>query len=546
MTTYRLSGGTILDPKHRRNEIADLWFRDGRIISAPANVPPDLVNVDVTGTVLLPGGIDMHCHIAGSKVNHARQFLAGSAGRRRYSAKLRESPIVPSCIATGKLFAALGYTTAIDAAIPGLTARLAHCEFSRTPLIDKGFLSLFGNNHYILDHIRTGNQEAINAYVSWMMSAVHAYGVKIVNPGGVENWKQETRRALSSLDEKTEHFGVTPRQILNSLSTAVDHLALPHPLHIHSNNLGYPGNARITLETMQALQGQRAHFAHIQFHSYGGNPNDPGSFASEVEPLVEYVVQHPELTVDVGHILPGEAMTITGDAPFAEHLRRLTGGKWFTSDTEQEASCGVIPGKFRPYRQLVHAVQWAIGLEWYLRMPDPWRIAMSSDHPNGGAFARYPEMIHLLMDASFRQAMLARMPESLRERSALAEISREYTLEEIAIITRAAPARILGMVDRGHLGPGAVADITILQPDENITAMFQRPRFVYKAGKLIAEDGELKSDQSLTGKLLSTSVEVLTGFDQERADWFNDHYSLRYGNYRIHADDSPCQLLPLH
>ena len=44
--------------------------------------------------------------------------------------------------------------------------------------------------------------------------------------------------------------GVTARQMIETVATAVDELGLPHPLHIHCNNLGVAGNIRTTLETM--------------------------------------------------------------------------------------------------------------------------------------------------------------------------------------------------------------------------------------------------------------------------------------------------------
>jgi formylmethanofuran dehydrogenase subunit A len=37
-------------------------------------------------------------------------------------------------------------------------------------------------------------------------------------------------------------------------------------------------------------------------------------------------------------------------------------------------------------KSLVHALQWAIGLEWLLLVQDPWCIALSTDHPNGNSF----------------------------------------------------------------------------------------------------------------------------------------------------------------
>ena len=72
-------------------------------------------------------------------------------------------------------------------------------------------------------------------------------------------------------------FDVTPRQIITALAQTAMDLGLPHPVHIHCNNLGLPGNWTTTLDTMQALEGRRAHLTHIQFHSYGGEPDDQGS-----------------------------------------------------------------------------------------------------------------------------------------------------------------------------------------------------------------------------------------------------------------------------
>jgi len=39
-------------------------------------------------------------------------------------------------------------------------------------------------------------------------------------------------------------------------------------------------------------------------------------------------------------------------------------------------------------------------------MQDPWRIALTTDHPNGAAFINYPRIIRLLMDREFRKEMM--------------------------------------------------------------------------------------------------------------------------------------------
>ena len=54
-------------------------------------------------------------------------------------------------------------------------------------------------------------------YVAWYLDATRAYGVKVVNPGGVERWKQGQGN-VAALDDAVDHFGVTPRQILTALA----------------------------------------------------------------------------------------------------------------------------------------------------------------------------------------------------------------------------------------------------------------------------------------------------------------------------------------
>src|SRR2546430_3031579 len=54
-----------------------------------------------------------------------------------------------------------------------------------------------------------------------------------------------------------------------------------------------------------------------------------------------------------------------------------------------------------PYTTLFRS-QWAVGLELFLLARDPWRVVLSTDHPNGGSFLSYPRLIRLLMDRAYR------------------------------------------------------------------------------------------------------------------------------------------------
>ena len=537
MSILLLRNGTVYDPTNGINGVQkDLWIVDGRISPVPCDSAfrADRV-IDATGLVVMPGGVDMHCHIAGPKVNAARKMLPED---RRRATPLRRSSLtrsgtigsVPSTFATGYLYAGLGYTTAFDAAIPPLAARHAHEEFVDTPMIDKGFLVLAGNNHYVMRKLQESEPQLVQAYLGWLLQATKGYGIKIVNPGGVENWKHRANGNVKTIDDTVDGFGISPRDILRGVATAVDGLGLPHSVHIHGNNLGLPGNWSTTLETMKALEGHRGHLTHIQFHSYGGDPDDQSTFRSEVPQLAEYVNQHANLTIDVGQVMFGHTVSMTGDGPLGHYLHRVIGGKWFSGDIEQEAGCGIVPIVYKE-KSFVHALQWAVGLEWYLLIDDPWRVAMSTDHPNGASFLAYPQIIALLMDRTRREEALSRLPARLREKTVLGDLQREYTLEEIAIITRAAPARMLGLSRKGHLGPGADADVTIYTPNPDIEQMFELPRYVIKAGRVLIEQGEIR--ETIEGITLQTAPAYDSDVIPSIRQWFDASYTMQFNNYSI-------------
>jgi formylmethanofuran dehydrogenase subunit A len=97
------------------------------------------------------------------------------------------------------------------------------------------------------------------------------------------------------------------------------------------------------------------------------------------------------------------------------------------------------------------------------------------------------------MDRTARDAVLQRVNSQLLAGSALADgLAREYTLNEIAIITRAGPARLLGLGHKGHLGVGADGDVTVYARDPDLARMFATPRYVVKGGQLVVEEGQLR------------------------------------------------------
>jgi formylmethanofuran dehydrogenase subunit A len=489
----KLTGGRVYDPAHGVNgEVRDLHVQDGRIVTPPAQGQRIDREYDLTGRIVMAGAIDMHTHIGGGKMNIARAMLPedhrADPVARTGLTRASSGHAAPGTLATGYRYAEMGYTACFEPAVLPVNARQAHLEMGDTPIVDKGGYVMLGSDDFLLRLMAAGeDQKLINDYVGWTLNATRCIGIKVVNPGGISAFKFNQRKL--DLDEKHPYYGVTPRDILRVLSRAVYELGVPHPLHVHSSNLGLPGNFETTLGTIRASEGLPIHLTHIQFHSYGTEGDR--KFSSAAAHIAEAINSTPNASCDVGQILFGQTVTASADS-MAQHRNSGLANpkKYMVMDIECDAGCGVVPFKYRD-QNFVNALQWAIGLEIFLLANDPWRVFLTTDHPNGAPFTMYPHLIRLLMDRSFRNERLGGINAEAAALSTLGSIDREYTLYEIATLTRAGPAKLLGIPDIGHLGPGAVADITVYRDEPDRERMFSAPEYVFKDGELVVHNGKV-------------------------------------------------------
>ena len=171
-----------------------------------------------------------------------------------------------------------------------------------------------------------------------------------------------------------------------------------------------------------------------------------------------------------------------------------------------------------------NAVQFAVGLELFLLIDDPWRVFFTTDHPNGAPFTTYPEIFALLMDKDVRAQWASRLPPEALAVTTLSSLTREYNLSEIATMTRAAPAKLLGLPDRGHLGAGARADIALYRPGKDIAQMFRAAARVYKDGDLVVRDGEVTRYRY--GRALHVTPAVEASMQRRMTEYYDARYGL--------------------
>jgi formylmethanofuran dehydrogenase subunit A len=521
----KLAGGEVVDPVNGQTRIRDIWIRDGLLINAPPGEAADQTH-DVSQCIVMAGAIDIHSHIGGGNVNTARLLLPEHhAAHQRRPAGTPLSNAGWSTFRTGCLYAQMGFTTVVEPAMAPSSALHTHLELADIPIIDKATLAILGNDDFSLSLLRDNTSSAmLDDYVAWVVGSSRALGVKVINAGAAAAFKENVRSF--SLDDEVPEYGVTSRKIVKSLQASVTRLGIPHPLHVHANNLGIAGSADTAAATIEASEGVPLHLAHLQFYSYG--TEGKRKFSSEASRLAAAVNGNRDVTIDIGQVMFGQTVTISSDVmrQFSA-IGNASPKKFVIFDGDGNGGGGIVPYRYK--QDYYGSLQWAIGLELFLLINDPWRVFFTTDHPNGAPFTAYPELFELLMSSAARDEESSKLNANALELTTLASIRREYTFDEIAIMTRAAPARLLGLKDRGHLGAGAIADIAVYRKGRDVAKMFREAALVFKNGDLVVKNGKVTNYR--WGKTLRLNpapdkaiVKRMKAYHEERyglpLDWF--------------------------
>jgi len=521
--TIAIKNGYVFDPLNEIDgELMDIFVKDGKVVRELSSAEmKNAKTIDAKGMTVMPGGVDSHSHIAGAKVNGGRMMRPEDS----YKWNRKKTPFthsgtgytVPSVYLEGYQYSQMGYTTVFEAAVPPLEARHTHEEMRSIPMIDTGGYLVLGNNWFLMRYLRDGEIERAANYVAWMMRTHKTYGIKCVNPAGVENWGWAEN--IGALDEANIHFGVTPREMIHGLCEINELLGLPMSMHLHCNNLGQPGCFEITKDSLEipsqiktkqnldvewaetkvdSKRKQSVYLTHAQFNSFGGT--SWGDFESGTKAIIDHVNQTDYIVMDSGCVPFGEATVMTGDGPAIHNLYKLTGNKWSNTDVEMECGSGILPFTYLKSNP-IHSVQWAMGLEILLLVKDVWKSIMTTDHPNGGTFLKYPNILAWLMSQEAREATFNECHQWARDRSDLGTVDREMSLYDIAVLTRANPARTVGISHRkGSLGIGADGDVTIYNMDptnldtrdyENLVSNFSQAEYTIKDGGIVSRKGEI-------------------------------------------------------
>ena len=117
----------------------------------------------------------------------------------------------------------------------------------------------------------------------------------------------------------------------------------------------------------------------------------------------------------------------------------------------------------------------------------------------------------------------------------LASIEREYTLQEIAIMTRAGAAKLIGLQNRGGLSAENWADITVYTDDVDRQKMFEKPDYVFKDGELVVVDGKVVHTKWGTTHVVKPDFDK--SIEKDLRTYFDKYLTMKLDNFKISDDE---------
>lgn len=422
-----LKNSRIIDPANKLDDIRDLAITDGRI----ARIAHGLSGAearevfDLRGAFVLPGIIDLHVH--------ASPWLGGRFGY--------------------KMMAQAGVTTALDMAGPM-----------------EGVISLAreygcGMNIACIEYVRPGHT------------------VRDTDPQAAE-LRQLTGRALAKgalgLKLLGGHYPLTPAATQRAIEIANEHQAY---VALHAGTIEKGSNIEGFLQGIEAARGLALHMCHISAYCRGY----VRPYMTETEEAIAALTANPNVRSE-SHLAAINACPAkcAGGEPESHITRKglAVGGFPATEKGMEEA---ILQGWAMINVETGGSTVLGTGEEAL----EYWR---AQDTNTAVSFPLYPREPRLRLttatapDGTFVVDCISTdgggIPRNVIVEMGLPLVKLQaLTMAEFVLKTSWNPSRILGLENKGHLSPGADADITVVDYER------ERPILAISNGKIIMHRG---------------------------------------------------------
>ena len=420
-------GGTVIDPVNKREERCDIGIRDGIIqeVSGELDRSNALQTLDACGMLVMPGLIDMHVHL--SAIYH------GQYGH--------------------KMLALAGVTTALDMAGP-------------------------------IDEVMTiAKKDGAGLSVAVVNGIRPGHNVKDEDPA-TDELEQLVDRSLGEgaigIKLRGGHYPMTPEATARAISAANGSKAY---VAYHAGSTRYGSIVEGALEGIELAAGQALHLAHV--NSYCRGASRP--MLDETEDLVKALVANPNITCE-SYVseFNGTTAKCSDGRPESQVTRRCLTTRGF-APTEAGMEESLRAG----WAYVNRPVDGIMVLETGEKAVEFWRQL------NTAAFVSFPINPP---EPRFRLATAKRqdgtfvvdgistdgggIPRNVAIQTGLSLVKlNALTMAEFVHKTSIRPAHIFGLSNKGHLSPGADADITVVDFER------QKTRSTIANGKIIMHAG---------------------------------------------------------
>ncbi|MDR7418102.1 MAG: amidohydrolase family protein [Armatimonadota bacterium] len=422
-----LIGGHVLDPANNLDGPADLGMQGGRIAEVGRITTGARETVDVSGQFVLPGVIDTHTHLS-------RHFGAAEGHR---------------------MVAATGVVTALDLA--GSFDDLADALATGGAGLNVAYI------HPLIPHSTVSSQDPPGAEITAAVDgalAEGAIGIKLL--GG--------------------HYPLTPDATMRAMTAATARRCY---LAFHVGTTRTGSNIEGLAEALDLAAGRGIHIAHVNSYCRGQETGDP--VAEALRALDLLAAAPAAVSESYLSVYNGTSARCDNGVPQSGVTRtclRLGGYEQTASGLEAAIKAG--------YARIHSITEGRVVLSSPARGLEVWRergtdagVSFPVNHiPSAILLATARRDGRFVIDGLSTDG--GAIPRNFLVRHGLMLVQMgAWTLRDFVVKASLNPARMLGLPAKGHLAPGADADVTVVDLEAG------RATWSLAGGRVVLANGEV-------------------------------------------------------
>lgn len=541
MSKVIIKNGLVFDPLNKiEGEKKDILIEDGLIVDSFTN-KNDIKEINASGKTIIPAASDIHTHIASQQTSWVRLLGSNNAQFMNYWKGLTLEIIARDYISNG-------YTFILEANVFPSLSKQTIFDFKLLPVLDKAMLLNVSNLWPLELEYQKGKMEEMSIFLSDLLTKTKGFGLKVYNPFECETWNFHTLR--DSLTEAGRLYNFSALDVYENLAKCNSYLNLPHALHVHIEGYEHEtgkNNLKLILERIKSANIDSKHIFHLAHASTYNNDGKNGE-------LIQFLNDNHEFDLDLG-IIGFDPINplITSDKRLADKIvkQRETEGfhKMIRSAIELEGDSFVTLRVISKQDEKV-CIQWANAIDLALNIKNKFQISLSLNFPNYSHINKLPEIATYLVSDIARNEFLKDCSSEFLKNTDLKDNIDTLTFNELVTITRASPAKSLGLENiKGNLKVGADGDLNILNIDiselnlkkdyNKLKDALSNIEYVLKAGEIVKKKNEINLNPQ--GKIFWTNGKLEKPVDplimKKKREFYEKYYSIFYESLNISIDN---------